>query len=107
VVRLAALADGVLELAVKWILELRRPERERSPSWIERWRTGMLRGLDAIEAEIPEGQGADMAGITVALAMTWLDFRHPGFDWRAGRPKIVALNAALEARDSFKATRPQ
>ena len=107
IVRLAALMDGVVELAVKMTLELRRPETERSPSWITRWREGMVRGLDAVEAAIPAGQGLDMAGLTLAAEATWLDFRHPDFDWRTGRPKLAAVQAALEQRDSFKETRPQ
>ena len=54
--RLAALADGALEMGVKLLLEKRRPEHERSPSWMERWRAGLLRALDAVEAAIPAGR---------------------------------------------------
>lgn len=113
--RLAALADGALEMGVKLLLEKRRPEHERSPSWMERWRAGLFRALDAVEAAIPAGQGADMgpgmgadmAGITIATAATWLDFRHPDLDCRSGRPGIAALQTQLEARDSFKTTTPR
>lgn len=105
--RLAALADGALEMGVKLILETRRPEHERSASWMERWRTGLFRALDVLEAQVPAGQGMDMAGITIAAAASWLDFRHPDLDWRTGHPKIAAVQAQLEARDSFKATTPR
>lgn len=104
--RLAALADGVLEMGVKLVLEKRRPEHERSPSWMERWRAGLERGLDAVEAAIQPGQGADMAGITIASAVTWIEFRHPEIDWRPGRPKIAVIQAKLEERESFQQTRP-
>lgn len=105
--RLAALADGALEMGVKLILEKRRAEHERSPSWMERWRAGLFRALDRLEAAMPAEQGADMAGITVATVATWLDFRHPDLDWRAGRPRIAALQTELETRDSFQATTPR
>jgi glutathione S-transferase len=109
--RLAALADGALEMGVKLVLEKRRPEHERSASWMERWRAGLLRALDTVEAAIPAGpiadMGADMAGITIVTCATWLDFRHPELDWRSGRPRIAALQTALEARDSFKETTPR
>ena len=105
--RLAALADGALEMGVKLVLEKRRPEHERSPAWMERWRAGLFRALDRLEAAIPAEQGADMAGITVATVATWLDFRHPDLDWRAGRPRIAALQTALETRESFKQTTPR
>jgi glutathione S-transferase len=105
--RLAALSDGALEMAVKLVLEQRRPEHERSPSWMERWRAGLFRALDRLEAAIPAEQSVDMAGIMIATTVTWLDFRHTDLDWRAGRPRIVALQEKLEARDSFKATTPR
>jgi glutathione S-transferase len=105
--RLAALADGVLEMGVKLVLEKRRPEHERSPSWIERWTAGLFRGLDAVEAAMPAGQGVDIAGITIATAATWLDLRHPDLDWRKGHPKIEALTAELERRESFRETAPR
>jgi glutathione S-transferase len=105
--RLAALADGALEMGVKLILEKRRPETERSPSWMTRWRAGLDRALDAVEAAIPGDQGVDTAGITIVACATWLSFRHPDIDWKTGRPKIAALQAALEARESFKETTPR
>jgi glutathione S-transferase len=105
--RLAALADGALEMGVKLVLEKRRPEHERSPSWMERWRTGLFRALDRVEAAIPAEQGVDMAAITIATAATWLDFRHPELDWRPGRPRIAALQVEFEERKSFRETAPQ
>lgn len=105
--RLAAVADGALETGARLVLERRRPEAERSPSWMERWRTGLVRSLDALEAQIPAGQGVDMAGITIAALATWLDFRLSDIDWRAGHPRIAAIQAELETRDSFKATTPR
>jgi glutathione S-transferase len=74
---------------------------------MERWRTSLFRALDRVEAAIPAEQGVDMAGIMIATTVTWLDFRHTNLDWRAGRPRIVALQEKLEARDSFKATTPR
>ena len=46
-------------------------------------------------------------GLTIATLATWLDFSHPDLDWRAGRPRIAALQTELEARDSFKQTTPR
>ena len=107
VLRRESAADGVLELGVKWLLELRRPETERSAHWMNRWREGILRGLDAIEARSPAPEPFDLGVISLGCALTWLDFRHPGFDWKTGRPKLVALQAALETRPSFVETTPR
>jgi hypothetical protein len=47
-----------------------------------------------------------MGVITAGVAVTWIGFRHPDYDWKTGRPNLVALQAALEARPSFMQTRP-
>jgi glutathione S-transferase len=104
--RLETLANGALEMGVKLVLEKRRPEHERSPSWIERWTANMGRALDGLEAASPDASRLDMGVITAGVAVTWIGFRHPDYDWRTGRPGLVALQAALEARPSFLQTRP-
>lgn len=104
--RLETLGNQALEMGVKLVLELRRPEHERSPSWIARWTGNMARALDALEAAAPDPGGIDMGVITAGVAATWIGFRHPGFDLAGGRPRLTALQAALEARPSFAETRP-
>ena len=104
--RIETLANGALEMGVKLVLEKRRPEHERSPSWLERWTANMGRALDALEAAAPDTTRLDMGVITAGVAVTWIGFRHPDFDWKTGRPRLVALQAALEARPSFSQTRP-
>ncbi|HST91618.1 MAG TPA: glutathione S-transferase N-terminal domain-containing protein [Brevundimonas sp.] len=104
--RLETQANAVLEMGVKLLLELRRPEAERSPSWIERWTGNMARALDALEAARPDPDRLDMGVITAGVAVRWIGFRHPDFDLATGRPGLVALSAALESRPSFADTQP-
>jgi len=104
--RMETLASGALEMGVKLVLEKRRPEHERSPSWIERWTLNMGRALDALEAAAPDASRLDVGVITAGVAVTWIGFRHPDFDWKTRRPNLVALQAAFEARPSFLQTRP-
>src|SRR5690606_19471326 len=96
--RLETLPHHTLATGDKLELEKRRPEAERSPSWIARWTLNMGRALDALEAWAPEPDPRDMGVITTGVAVTWIGFRHPDYDWASGRPKLVALQAALEAR---------
>ncbi len=105
--RLETLGNQALEMGVKLVLEKRRPEHERSAMWIERWTTNMGRALDALEAEALATDVIDLGSITAAIAVTWIGFRHPGYDWKTGHPKLVAFQSAMEARDSFKATFPK
>ena len=104
--RLETLGNQALEMGVKLVLEKRRPEGEQSPSWIARWTGNMARALDALEAARPDPTRLDLGVITAGVAVTWISFRHPDFDWRGGRPGLVALQAALEQRPSFAETRP-
>jgi len=104
--RMETQAAAALEMGVKLLLEMRRPESERSPSWIARWTENMARALDALEAARPDAARLDMGVITAGVAVTWIGFRHPDFDWRGGRPNLVALHEAIEARPSFAGTRP-
>lgn len=104
--RVEVLADGLLEMGVKLVLEKRRPETERSPSWMTRWSENMHRCLDALEAAKPSADDFHIGTLTTGVALTWIGFRHPDFDWSTGRPGLVALREALEARPSFAETRP-
>jgi glutathione S-transferase len=104
--RMETLADGVLELAVKLTLEKRRPEGERSPFWIERWRSGLHRALDAAEAQVRPPEPLDLGLIALGCIGAYLDLRHPDFGWRNGRPRLTAFSAEIEKRDSFRATAP-
>lgn len=104
--RLQTLAHGALEMGVKRLLERRRPESERSPSWIERWTRNMHRSFDALEQALPDDDALDLGVIATAVATTWTGFRHPDIDWRTGHPRLVALTDWLEARPSFADTRP-
>ena len=104
--RVETLGNAAMEMGVKWVLEKRRPEGERSQTWMDRWSSRMGRCLDALEAADLSADRLDMGVITAGCAVTWVGFRHPEFDWQAGRPKLVALQAALEARSSFVETAP-
>jgi glutathione S-transferase len=104
--RLETLGNQALEMGVKLVLEKRRPESEQSPSWIARWTENMARALDGLEAVRPDAARLDLGVITAGVAVTWIGFRHPGFDLATGRPGLIALQAALESRASFADTRP-
>ncbi|WAC49887.1 glutathione S-transferase N-terminal domain-containing protein [Asticcacaulis sp. SL142] len=110
--RLEVLADGLLEMTVKMVLENRRPESERSAMWLARWERNLMRGFAVAEAECPtldevEQHGLDMGSITLAIAATYLEFRYPHIEWKSTSPNLVALKTALEKRPSFIDTYPR
>jgi glutathione S-transferase len=106
--RLETLADAIMETTVKQVLENRRPENERSPTWTGYWKHGMELALDQAERDAPDASGPlDLGKLSLAIAALYLDFRMPDLGWRASRPKLAALSDALDQRPSMAATRPR
>lgn len=104
--RLETLADGLMEMTVKQVLEGRRPEAQRNAEWTGYWKQGQALALDQLEARALQPDPVDLGLLAVGIALTYLDFRMPDFDWRAGRPWLAALQGKLEKRESFRATFP-
>ncbi len=107
VLALAALADGVMDLAVEWIIQNRRASHEQWPDWIERRKQAIMRSL-AVIAENPllQQEALTLAHINVACALAYLDFRHPTLAWRGAYPALVAFLDRFSQRDSMKQTAP-
>lgn len=105
--RREALADGIIDAAFAMVMEGRRPEAERSASWLDRWTGGILRSTAAVEDEIENyGETLTLGHIGLGAALGYLDFRLPELDWRAGRPKVEAWFTAFRQRPSMAGTDP-
>lgn len=110
VLRLQALADGLMDTVLSLSLEInRRPENERSPQWIERWCATILRAVDALEGEVktfdPE---LDMGQIAAGCALSYVDLRAANFvSWRQACPVLSAWHAVFAQRPSMQSTRPE
>jgi glutathione S-transferase len=105
--RLEALADGLMEMTVKQVLERRRPEAQQNAEWTGYWKQGQRLALDQLEAKALQPEPFDLGVLSVGVALTYLDFREPDGDWRTGRPWLAALQGKLEKRESFRATFPK
>jgi len=106
--RREALGDGIMDAAVAIAMMLGRPEEERSPFWLARWRTVIDRGLSAAEREVEELHRVhDLGGISIACALAYLVFRRPEIDWPTAYPDLARWAAEMQARPSFKATEPR
>lgn len=104
----AKLADGIIEAAVSVLLESRRPDGERSASWIARKQAAIERSLDVLEqdadsllAEVPS-----VVEITAGCALGYLDFRFANLNWRQARPALANWYAAFAQRDAMAKTAP-
>lgn len=107
VLRLEALADGIMDAGVLMVYEFRcRPEGEQSASWVDAQWDKITRALDHLEAN-PIGEGFHMGHAALACALGYLDFRHDARGWRDGRPQLAKWFREVSERPSLMATKPE
>jgi glutathione S-transferase len=110
VLRLAALADGMLDQCVARTMELRRPGPQQSPEINKRREMKIARALAFAEEQMVGGGYAagarlTLADIALATALEYIDFRYP-HDWRSSNPRLAGWHEGIGARPAFVATRP-
>ena len=110
--RWEALADGVLDAAVAAFLEARRPDGERSPSWIERQRGKVNQALKVMSDDLGgqpwcHGSSLSLADVAVGCALGYVSFRLGDMRWREQYPNLAHLYDKLMQRPAFADTVPQ
>lgn len=106
--RLAALADGIIEAALLVVYERRyRPGQEPYAPWLDFQRGKIARGLSALDAAPPPLAPVGVGAIGLACALEYLDFRGQ-YDWRPEFSGLVAwLGAFNAAVPGFADSRPR
>jgi len=106
---LASMADGIMDAAVlvRYETALRPAEKHWAP-WLDEQRNKIRRSLAELEADaIAElASHFDIAAISVACALGYLDFRHPDLQWRDANPRLAAWYAEVSQRPSMLETQP-
>jgi glutathione S-transferase len=106
--RAEALADGLMDLGLGLTLERRKPEGEHSPTAAARWRRQVGQAVDAMARDVAGLPPWPTLGhIAGAVALGYLDFRHPDIAWRDGRGTLADWYADVAARPSLAATAPK
>jgi len=104
---LEATGDGIMDCVVSMSYEMRlRPEAEQSPDWIEAQWAKAARAIGVLNTRWMSHLAGpvDMGQISVACALSYIDFRHGARDWRAGNEGLAKWHAAFESRASMQAT---
>ena len=76
---------------------------------IVRWRNALPRVVARLE-ELYEAAGkpkGDQADLTVAVGLSYMDFRLPDLPWRDGAPALAEAMADVATHDSLMATQPR
>lgn len=116
--RVQLLAERLMEIVV--LLGFEEQRSHPSAAWLERQRRKVAGGIDELAALIgdrtPEpDQWIHYGDIAAGPALTWFDFLRgqgmfaeaPETEWRNRHPNLVRYVDALEARPSFRETRPE
>ena len=107
VLRLQALADGMMDDAYDNVTEGRRPASQQSPAEMDRRNAALLRGAAALAGDLaPVPSPVTLAHIAAACALGYLDHRLPGLDWRCGNPDLADWYAGFSRRPTMAATKP-
>jgi len=97
--------------AVAAFLESRRPDGERSPSWIARQRGKINLALKVMSDELGEqpwchGNSLSLADIAVGCTLGYISFRLGDIRWSEEYPNLSQLHEKLMQRPSFAETIP-
>ncbi|TNB91014.1 glutathione S-transferase [Pseudomonas jessenii] len=107
---LASLADGIMDASVmvRYELVLRAPEKHWD-EWLDAQRDKIRRALAYLESDaIAElTSHFDVAAISVACALGYIDLRHPDLDWRSANPQLANWYFDVSQRPSMVATMPK
>jgi len=107
VLRLQALADGILDAGILRFMEKKRPAELQSKDWDNMQQKSVERGLDYLENSISGwSDNLDIGVITVACVLGWLDFRFADEDWRTRRPQLKSWFEPFSKRPSMVKTMP-
>jgi glutathione S-transferase len=103
-----ALAHGIMDCSVTRRVESQRAAEPDRTAWMDRQFQTTCRVLDRFEASIDSfGTGVALDTITLACALSYLDFRFPADAWRTRRPRLDAWHRSFEKRPSMQLTQYQ
>lgn len=107
ILRQQATAVGIMDAAAAHVLESRRDDGMISARWQERRTEAMRRGVQHIAEDfLLNPPQMTLGSIAVAVALAYLDFRHPQVPWRDTHEELATWLDDFSQRPSMQATRP-
>ena len=106
---LEATGDGMMDSAISMVYEKRlRSDEQVSDAWIEAQWAKIERTLSVINARWMSHLSGPVAmgHVSVACALSYLDFRLDARNWRQGHEALAAWHESFAARPSMLATEP-
>ena len=107
VLTVEATGDSMMDSAVSISYELRlRPQEEVSTEWTDAQWAKVMGGCNALQNQWMDllNGPLNMAHISIACALGYLDLRHDARNWRQGHDALAAWFADFSKRPSFRET---
>ena len=105
--RQKALGDGILDATQPRRREIALPQDEGRQTYIALQQGKVKAALAMLEAEA-DGLGmlTTIGEITIACALSYMDFRYANEPWRPGHPKLEAWHAKVSVMPAMAQTAP-
>jgi len=102
-----ALANGILDALTSRRHETRRPEAERSASYMQKQKVKSDRGLAVLESEAKTlVKEVTIGEIAIGCCLGYLDFRFANEPWRQSCPELAKWFEVFSKRQSMIETMP-
>lgn len=106
VLNLAALASGIMDEAVAYVMEGRRPEEKRYQFLVERKENSIKRTISFISGNNFDKDIWNIGTINTAIALAYIDFRMPHIKWRDDNKNLAEWLDFINKKPSMVATLP-
>ena len=102
------LAQGLIDAAVDIAAGRRLRKLPEDDPILTRRREAFPRAIERVAGLIDQTPPStpDLGDLALAVALEYLDFRIPEFDWRVQSPALASWHAELARRESLAATAP-
>jgi glutathione S-transferase len=100
----SGLFQGLIDAAFISVIERRRPEGRQWNEWVDRQHRAITRTL-AFTKTPPDGR-FDLADISLACGLAYLDFRLSSLVWRSQYPNLAGWLDGVLNRPSMASTSP-
>jgi glutathione S-transferase len=104
-----AFGDGLLDALILWRNERERSDAARSQVLIDAFELKVRASLRQLDQEVDalRTAGFNIGHVTLACALSYLDFRFDTLGWRACAPRLAAWHGEVKSRPSIRTTEPQ
>jgi glutathione S-transferase len=105
--RKLGLGRALIDVAFGAVIQKRYGAVGAPSTLLDRWRASVMRAVQTLEDDVPSNPEVDLGDLTIAVALSYIDFRMPDVGWRAKAPRLSAWHERMSARHSMTATAPE